>query len=81
MEKTGVFREIDKLCRIVILMEIRKTLDIKEGSALEFSIKDGVILLRPLSKSCVICGSECDVADFGDKHICRSCIEKLKRIY
>jgi len=47
MESTGVVRKIDDLGRIVIPKEIRRTLNIKDGSSLEiFLDKDMVALKR-----------------------------------
>lgn len=49
MNSSGVFRRIDELGRIVIPVEIRKILNIKEGENLEFYINNGEISLRKKS--------------------------------
>ncbi len=81
MGKTGIFREIDKLGRIVIPMEIRKTLSINEGDALEFVLDDDKIVLRKKHTSCFFCNSDVNLAKFEDKYICEGCVNKIKRFY
>ena len=49
MNSSGVFRRIDELGRIVIPVEIRRILNIKEGENLEFYINNGEISLRKKS--------------------------------
>lgn len=50
MKATGIVRRIDNLGRVVIPKEIRKTLRIKEGDALEiFTDKDGEVILKKYS--------------------------------
>ena len=49
MNSSGISRRIDELGRIVIPVEIRKNLNLKEGENLEFSISDNNILLKKKS--------------------------------
>ncbi len=50
MKATGIVRRIDNLGRIVIPKEIRKTLRIKEGDALEiYTDRDGEVILKKYS--------------------------------
>lgn len=52
MAITGIVRRIDDLGRIVIPKEIRRTLNIKEGDALEISTtKKGGIFIKKYSRS------------------------------
>ena len=50
MKSTGIVRRIDDLGRIVIPREIRHTLEIKEGDAIEIIVEDGNIILIPYSE-------------------------------
>jgi len=48
MRATGIIRRIDDLGRIVIPKEIRRSIRINEGDALEiFTTNDGAICLKP----------------------------------
>ncbi|MFI3170757.1 MAG: stage V sporulation T C-terminal domain-containing protein [Eubacteriales bacterium] len=50
MKATGIVRRIDNLGRIVIPKEIRRTLRIKEGEALEiFTDREGEVILKKYS--------------------------------
>ena len=53
MKPTGIVRRIDELGRIVIPKEIRRTLKINEGDALELITNDNgtEIVIRPYKKS------------------------------
>lgn len=47
MKATGIIRRIDDLGRVVIPKEIRKSLLLKEGDALEIFISDDEIIFVP----------------------------------
>lgn len=50
MKATGIVRRIDELGRVVIPMEIRRTMKIREGDPLEiFTDKEGELILRKYS--------------------------------
>lgn len=46
MRSTGITRRLDDLGRIVIPKEVRKSLGIKEGDAMEIFTEDGAIILE-----------------------------------
>ncbi len=78
MKSTGVVRKIDEMGRIVIPMEIRKTLGIHDGDSLEIFVDGDNIVFRKYQPSCVFCGS-CDNIEFYlGKRVCAECIEKIK---
>lgn len=48
MKPTGIVRRVDDLGRVVVPKEIRRSLGIKEGDALEiFTTRDGEIIFKP----------------------------------
>ena len=51
MKATGIVRRVDDLGRVVIPKEIRRTLAIKEGDALEIYTIDGGVLFRKYIQS------------------------------
>lgn len=81
MEKSGIFREIDRLGRIVIPMEMRKTLDIRDGDSLEILVNGATIVLKKKHESCSFCGNVDGLNEFGGKFICPNCIAKIKQLY
>ncbi|SCC46735.1 AbrB/MazE/SpoVT family DNA-binding domain-containing protein [Bacillus wiedmannii] len=56
MKNTGVARKVDKLGRVVIPVELRRTLGIAEGTALGFHVEGENIVLRKQEKSCFVTG-------------------------
>ncbi|HHP1109495.1 AbrB/MazE/SpoVT family DNA-binding domain-containing protein [Bacillus thuringiensis] len=54
MKNTGVSRKVDELGRVVIPVELRRTLGIDEGTALGFHVEGGDIVLRKHEKSCFV---------------------------
>ncbi|QWS00186.1 AbrB/MazE/SpoVT family DNA-binding domain-containing protein [Bacillus cereus] len=56
MKNTGVSRKVDELGRVVIPVELRRTLGIAEGTALGFHVEGENIVLRKHDKSCFVTG-------------------------
>jgi transcriptional pleiotropic regulator of transition state genes len=79
MGDTGIVRRVDDLGRIVIPMELRRTLGIHVKDPLSISVDGERIILEKYRESCVICGSETDVALVKDRPVCGECIGAIKR--
>lgn len=79
MGDTGIVRRVDDLGRIVIPMELRRTLGIHVKDPLSISVEGERIILEKYRESCVICGSETDVALVKDRPVCAECIGAIKR--
>ncbi|MCU4964763.1 AbrB/MazE/SpoVT family DNA-binding domain-containing protein [Bacillus paranthracis] len=56
MKNTGVARKVDELGRVVIPVELRRSLGIAEGTALNFHVDGENIVLRKHEKSCFVTG-------------------------
>ena len=58
MKSTGITRKIDELGRIVIPKELRRTLDIKEGTPLEIFVEGEQIILQKYTPNmtCAVTG-------------------------
>ena len=78
MKSTGVVRKVDELGRIVIPIELRRTLDIAEKDALEIYVDGDTILLKKYQPACIFCGEANDVTNYKGKKICKSCLIELK---
>ena len=78
MKSTGVVRKVDELGRIVLPIEIRKVLDIKQKDAIEIFTDGNKIVLRKYEPACIFCGNTDDVIYFSEKRVCASCIKTLK---
>ncbi|MDD6159865.1 MAG: AbrB/MazE/SpoVT family DNA-binding domain-containing protein [Oscillospiraceae bacterium] len=77
MKSTGIVRKVDELGRVVLPVELRRTLDIAERDALEIYVDGTSIVLKKHELSCVFCGSSKGVSPFKGKHICAACLAEL----
>lgn len=80
MKATGIVRKIDELGRIVLPIEIRRTLDIAERDAVEIFMEKDRIILQKYSESCIFCGSSQNLTTYQDKQLCQSCVRKIKNL-
>jgi len=74
MKSTGIVRKVDELGRVVIPIELRRTLDIEEKDAMEIYVDGDRIVLRKYEPSCVFCGEANDVLNFKGKNVCKHCL-------
>lgn len=79
MKSTGVVRQIDQLGRIVLPIEIRKSLDIKEKDPVEIFVDNERIILQKYYPACIFCGNVDNVVFFNGKRICAECLEEIKK--
>lgn len=80
MKSTGIVRKVDELGRIVVPMELRKTMDIKEKDPIEIFTDGDSIILRKYTDSCVFCGDNENTVRFEGKVVCKNCLAKLKEL-
>lgn len=78
MKSIGVVRKLDELGRIVIPIELRRTLDIAERESLEIYVDGEQIILKKYQPACIFCGEGRDVINYKGKNICRNCLSEMK---
>jgi len=74
MKSTGIVRKIDDLGRIVIPIELRRTLGIDVKDPLEIYVDSNKIIFRKYEPACTFCGNAGDTIDFKGKIICTECL-------
>ena len=79
MKSTGVVRKVDQLGRIVIPMELRRTLGVKECDPMEIYTEGDQIILKKYEPSCIFCGEGRDVINYKGKNICKSCLDEMRK--
>lgn len=77
MKSTGIVRKVDELGRIVLPIELRRTLDIAEKDSLEIYVDENTIVLKKYQPSCVFCDNPKDIVTYRGKNICSKCIHDL----
>ena len=80
MKSTGIVRKVDELGRIVLPIELRRTLDIGEKDALEIYVDGEAIVLKKYAPSCVFCNDTKGIVAYKGKNVCAACMRELKRI-
>jgi len=78
MKATGIVRKVDELGRIVLPIELRRTLDIEIKDPIEIYVDESYIMLKKYAPACVLCGSLDDIKTFKGRNICKKCIDELK---
>ena len=78
MKSTGIVRKVDELGRIVLPIELRRTLDIAEKDTLEIYVEGSSIVLRKYRPTCIFCDSAKNISVFNGKNICAKCLKDLR---
>ena len=79
MKSTGIVRKVDELGRIVLPIELRRTLDIAEKDSLEIYVDGASIVLKKYQPACIFCGNAKDVVTIRGKNVCAECLQQIKR--
>lgn len=77
MKSTGIVRTVDGLGRIVLPIELRRTLDIGDKDSLEIFVEDNTIVLKKYEPACIFCNNVKDVVLYKGRNICTNCIKEL----
>ena len=79
MKSTGVVRKVDELGRIVIPIELRRTMGIEEKDALEIYVDSEKIILKKYEPACIFCGNAENVVIYKGKNLCKNCLTELSK--
>jgi transcriptional pleiotropic regulator of transition state genes len=77
VKATGIVRKVDELGRIVIPIELRRTLDIDIKDALEIFVDNERIILKKYAPACIFCGMADNVTHFKGKMVCHTCLNEI----
>ena len=80
MHDTGIVRRVDDLGRIVIPMELRRTLGINVKDPLAIFVEGERIILMKHKDSCAICGdTDVDSVAVKGRPVCNACVVEVKK--
>ena len=77
MKSTGIVRKVDELGRIVLPIELRRTLGIEEKDRIEILVDGESIILRKYQPACIFCDNAKDIINYKGKNICPDCIRAM----
>ena len=78
MKSTGMVGQLDTLGRIVIPVELRRTMDLSLKDTLEIFVDGDQIVLKKYHPACVFCNDARDVISYKGKLVCRRCLTELR---
>ena len=76
MKATGIVRKLDELGRVTLPIELRRTMEVKEGDPLEIFVDEDQIILQKYEgdkPKCAHCGSTDGLQKVGKGYICKKC--------
>jgi transcriptional pleiotropic regulator of transition state genes len=79
MKSTGIVRKVDELGRVVIPIELRRTLNIDKKDALEIYVDGEHIILKKYQPACIFCNDARDVVLYRGKNICKNCLALMSK--
>lgn len=80
MRSTGIVRKVDGLGRIVIPMEVRRSLEICENDPVSISVDGETVVLKRHKPFCTFCGNTEGIRTFKGKYVCDECLSLIRQI-
>ena len=80
MKSTGIVRKMDELGRIVLPIEMRRTLDLAEKDSLEIYVEGSSVILKKYKPSCIFCDNTKNIVNFKGKNLCPKCLKEIKEL-
>ncbi|GIQ67263.1 AbrB/MazE/SpoVT family DNA-binding domain-containing protein [Xylanibacillus composti] len=81
LKSTGIVRKVDELGRVVIPIELRRTLGIGEKDALEIYVDGERIILKKYEPACIFSGNAEELIYFKGKMISKEVVKELIDLY
>lgn len=80
MKSTGIVRKIDHLGRLVVPVELRKTMGIEVSDPMEFYTNGDQIVVKKYKPGCHVCGEiSAEVSYFYGQTICKKCVKEIAK--
>ncbi|MDR1069763.1 MAG: AbrB/MazE/SpoVT family DNA-binding domain-containing protein [Gracilibacteraceae bacterium] len=73
IKSIGIVRKVDELGRVVLPIELRRTLGIDEKDALEIYVDEEKIILKKYAPACIFCGNAEGMQQYHGKNVCQEC--------
>ena len=78
MKAKGIVRRLDDLGRIVLPIELRRTMNLEVRDPVEIFMEGESIVLRKYEAACLFCGGGHQLTTFRGKQICGDCLRQLR---
>jgi len=80
MKSTGIVRKVDELGRVVLPIELRKTLHIDVKDPMEIFVNDGTIILKRYEPADIFTGDMEELVEYKGKKISKKTIRELQKL-
>jgi len=77
LKATGIVRKVDELGRLVIPIELRRTMGINIKDDMEIYLDAENIILEKYEPACLFCGNTENLKPSGKRIVCTDCINRL----
>ena len=81
MKATGIVRKVDELGRVVIPIELRNNLGIKEKDPIEIYVDGSSIVLKKYQPNCIFCAGTKKLVEHKGKLVCSNCSKKIEESF
>lgn len=79
MAADGLVRKIDKLGRIVLPVEFRRSLNLEVEDDVEIMLEGNFVKISKHENGCVFCGEMSNTSKYCDKLVCEECRKNLTK--
>lgn len=79
MKSTGIVRQVDELGRIVLPIELRRTMNINTKDSMEIYTDGNQIILKKYEPACIFCNNASDIIQYHGKNICKDCLREMTK--
>jgi len=80
MKSTGIVRKVDELGRVVLPIELRKTLHIEVKDPMEIFVNEDSIVLKKYEPADIFTGDMEDLVEYKGKKISKKTIQELQKL-
>ena len=75
----GIEKSVDDVGRVVLPMEFRSIVGIKERSRVMITVENGALVIRVKERYCSLCGSKNNIHE--QINLCSACIAKVQNLH
>ena len=79
MKSTGIVRQVDELGRIVLPIELRRTMNINTKDSMEIYTDGNQIILKTYEPACIFCNTASDIIQYNGNNICKDCLREMTK--
>jgi transcriptional pleiotropic regulator of transition state genes len=78
VRSVGLPRKVDDLGRVVIPVEFRRLLGIREGDEVEIAMDGDHLVLARVDPGCVFCGGVVGLERVHERWVCADCLVEIR---